>query len=120
MWAGAKPRSPPRNVVGGHYQAPRGEEAQGTRHGRVPDIPQETCEMIISLVREAEAHEMEAYYDWHLTNLMAAAVIFFRASRHRLPEGLGNLMGPNGGVKWSTIEICHMRRLGTVCKTTIA
>ena len=62
--------------------------------------------MIISLAREAEAGEMRAYmyYDWHLTNLMTAAVMFFRASRHRLPEGLGNLMGANGSVKWRKIH----------------
>ena len=93
----------PRNAARGH-QASRGEVTQDTRHGGVPDIPQETCEMIINLVREEEAREIAAYYDWHLTNLMTAAVKFFRASRHRFPEGLGNPMGPNGGVKWSTID----------------
>ena len=78
--------------------------AQATRHSGVPDIPQEACEIIINMVREEEAREIAAYYDWQLRTLMAAAVLFFRALRHRLPEGLGNLVGPNGGVKWSTIH----------------
>ena len=58
--------------------------------------------MIIELVRVEEERERAAFHGWHLANLMHAAVRFFRVSRHMLPDGLGNLMGPNGGVKWKT------------------
>ena len=78
------PEAPP-DVVTEHQDPQGGGARRHVMGARVPDIPQETCDMIISLVRETEAGERRAYYDRHLANLMTVAVIFFRASRHRMP-----------------------------------
>ena len=95
----------------------RGGGLQDVHHRRLPEVPQETWEMIIELVREAEERERAAFHRWHLANLMHAAVRFFRVSRHTLPDGLGNLMGPNGGVKRRTHRVEGVQeRMGYYCK----